>query len=153
MRPSVPSRAATLIAAAVLLTGCSSDQEDGSTLKADPDLPFASFEGPADGSTLEYRGELMAPDWDLHGTLTLRGECLGVLYTDDSGDHGFVTLALPMPASWDVKSQTVSGDSYKFAVGDELDVSGMLIQDETALPTACEGETPRILVSNNAWIH
>lgn len=142
----------TLLATAVLFTGCSSDQEDGSTLKADPDLPFASYESPADGSTLKYRGEEMGSDWDLQGAITLRGECLGVLYTDEAGDHRFVTLALPMPVSWDAQSQTVSGAGYEFAVGDELDVSGMLIQDNAALPTACQDETRRILVSNNAWI-
>lgn len=94
----------------------------------------------------------MAPNWDLQGVITLRGECLGVLDADDAGDHRFVTLALPMPVSWDARSQTVCGTGYEFAVGDELDVSGMLIQDDTALPTACQDETRQIVVSSNAWI-
>lgn len=154
MRHAAPGRyrAMTLLAAAVLFTGCSSDQEDGSTLKADPDLPFASFEGPADGSTLKYRGEEMGSDWEVQGTVALRGECLGVVYTDESGNDRFVTLALPMPVAWDAGSQTVSGTGYEFGVGDVLDVSGILIQDDTALPAACQDETRRILVSDNAWI-
>lgn len=154
VRHSTPRRDAvmTLFAAAVLLAGCSSEREDGSTLKADPDLPFGSFERPAGNSTLEYRGELMAPDWSFQGTVALRGGCLGVVYTDDSGDPAFVTLGLPMPVSWDVGSQTVSGTGYGFAVGDVLDLSGMLIEDDTALPTPCQDETRRMLVSNDAWI-
>lgn len=94
----------------------------------------------------------MAPDWDLLGTVALRGECLGVVYTDDSGDDRFVTLALPMPVSWDAGSQTVSGTGYGFAVGDALEVSGMLIEDDAALPTSCQDETRHILVSNDAWV-
>jgi hypothetical protein len=152
MRRCVPNCAITLIAAAGLLTGCSSDQEDGSTLKADPDLPFASFQRPADGSTLQYRGEVMAPDWELQGTVTLQSGCVGLKYTNDSGDQEFVTLGLPMPVTWDAGTQTVSGTGYEFVVGDTLDLSGQLIEDDTALPTACQGETHRVLVSNNIWI-
>src|SRR5690606_22993088 len=93
--------------AAGLLTGCSGEQEDGSTLKADPDLPFASFQRPADGSTLRYRDEVMAHDWGLHGSVTLRNGCVGLDYTNESGDQEFVTLGLPLPATWDAGTQTV----------------------------------------------
>lgn len=152
MRHSAPSRAITLFAAAVLLSSCSSGQEDGSALKVDPDLPFASYQRPADGSTLRYRGETMAPDWSLQGTVALRTGCLGVEYVDESGDRTFVTLGLPAPAAWDADAHTVSGTGYEFAVGDVLDLSGQLIEGDTALPIACQGQTQRILVSNDAWI-
>lgn len=46
----------------------------------------------------------------------------------------------------------MSGTGYEFAVGDALDLSGMLIEDDAALPTACADEAHRILVSNDTWI-
>lgn len=151
-RPRLPHRAIALIPAAGLLTGCSGEQEDGSTLRADPDLPFASFQRPADGSTLRHRGHVMAPDWELHGTVTLRNGCVGLGYTNEERDQEFATLGVPLPATWDAGTQTVSGTGYEFVVGDTLDLSGQLIDDEAALPSACRGGTRRILVSNDSWI-
>lgn len=142
----------TLVAAVVLVGSCSSDNEDGSTLSADPDLPFASYERPADGSTLQYRGEAMAPDWDLQGTVVLRTGCLGVDYVEESGDDAFVALGLPTPVSWVAATQTVIGTGYEFAVGEVIDLSGYLLDDDMALPAACRGQAQRVLVSNDAWI-
>lgn len=94
----------------------------------------------------------MAPDWELHGSVTLRNGCVGLEYTNESGDQEFVTLGLPLPATWDAGTQTVSGTGYEFVVGDALELSGQLIDDDAVLPIPCRGETHWILVSNDSWI-